>query len=160
MTTFPADEVLEAHRRYIAIRERIDAGELRWDALEEMFTDDAIFVDPHWGRIEGLENVKHFWLDSMSGLEDWSFPHEWEAVGGNWLVTGWQNRLPGRRADGSFYQVPGMSRLLYAGNGKFSYEQDLINMVHVAEVMQESGWQLNDRVRHPEKVVRSDSWGP
>ena len=33
-----------------------------------------------------------------------------------------------------------MARLLYAGDGKFSYEEDLLNMAHVNEDLRASGW--------------------
>ncbi len=161
MKTFSADEILETHRRHVNIRNRIDAGELWWDALGEFFTENATFIDPAWGRIDGLENITRFWLKSMAGLEDWSFPHEWEAIDGNYLITGWQNRLPGRRADGSYYQAPGMSRMLYAGNGKFSHEHDLLNMTHVMELIEESGWQPSGSINMPPAdLVRLCAWEP
>src|SRR4029450_9622488 len=53
---------------------------------------------------------------------------------------GWRkfwNALPGPRADGSHYQVPGLSVLEYAGDGKFSYEEDIMNMGHVRDVSAE-----------------------
>ena len=158
---FSPDEILATHRRYIEQRGKIEAGELGWEALAEFFTDDATFVDPAWGRIEGRDAIVTFLRDSMAGLEDWTFPLEWEVVDGDWLVTGWQNRLPGRRADGSYYQAPGMSRILYAGGGKFSFEQDLLNMVHVIEVIKESGWRPKTRPNKPPHApVRLCAWGP
>jgi len=161
MATFSADEILETHRRFMDVRNRIDAGEIWWDAMREFFTEDAIFVDPAWGRVDGLDTIVKFWLESMAGLEDWSFPHEWEAIDGNYIITGWQNRLPGRRADGTYYQAPGMSRLLYAGNGKFSYEHDLLNMRHVMELLEESGWQPSGSINMPPaNPVRLCAWEP
>jgi hypothetical protein len=54
-----------------------------------------------------------------------------------------------RRADGSPYQVPGITVLLYAGEGRFSREEDLLNMVHVNEVIRESGWRPGPGFRPP-----------
>jgi ketosteroid isomerase-like protein len=136
----PRDEILAAHQRYVATRGRVEAGELGWDALAGFFTDDATFIDPAWGRIEGIAAIRRFLVESMAGLEDWSFPHDWTSVDGDRVVSGWRNRLPGRRADGSFYEAPGISVLEYAGGGRFRYEQDLLNMVHVGELIRESGW--------------------
>jgi hypothetical protein len=76
----------------------------------------------------------------MAGLEGWTFPQDWQMVEGDRLVTRWQNRLPGTRPDGSFYESPGISVIRYAGGGRFSREEDLLNMVHVIELIQESGW--------------------
>jgi hypothetical protein len=43
------------------------------------------------------------------------------------------------RPDGSRYEQSGVSTLIYAGDGKFRYEEDLLNMVHVLEDMRASG---------------------
>ena len=159
MTTFSADEILATHEHYVETRNRIEAGEVGWDALADYFTDDATFVDPAWGRVDGIQAIRKFLIESMVGLDDWEFPHEWHAVDGNFIVTGWQNRLPGKRADGSFYQAPGMSRIRYAGGGKFSFEQDLLNMAHVMELIEESGWSPKDSFNMPpDKAPRLCAW--
>ena len=74
MPDYPATEILEVHAHYLAVRERIEQQELGWDALAQFFTDDASFVDPAWGRVDGIANIKTFLIESMVGLEDWSFP--------------------------------------------------------------------------------------
>lgn len=157
---YTADEILATHRRYLEHRRKIEVGELSWATLAEFFTDDATFVDPAWGRVDGIDNIVRFLAESMEGLEDWTFPLEWELVDGDCLVTGWQNRLPGRRADGSYYQAPGVSRIVYAGKGKFSFEQDLLNMQHVLELIKESGWVPKRRPNTPPRTPRRlCAWG-
>lgn len=136
----PPEEIRDAYRRYVATRDRIEAGELGWDALGEFFTEDAVFIDPAWGRIDGLPAIQKFLKESMAGLDDWSFPEAWTMVEDDRLVSFWWNRLGGRRADGSPYQAPGVSILDYAGGGKFKRELDVLNMAHVAELIRESGW--------------------
>lgn len=161
MGRFKREELLEAYEVYKRTRERIDRGELWWDQLRDHFTEDVVFVDPAWGRVDGIDEVVRFLQDSMRGLEDWTFPLEWMAVDGDYLLTGWQNRLPGRRPDGSYYQAPGMSRIRYAGDGRFDYEQDLINMVHMLEVMKESGWRPGPGFQNPPRNrVRLCAWEP
>ena len=39
--------------------------------LAEFFTDDAVYIDPAWGRIQGIDEIRAFLVDSMLGLEDW-----------------------------------------------------------------------------------------
>jgi len=156
---YSSEEILATHHRYLERRSQIEAGELGGDTWADFFTDDATFVDPAWGRIDGIDNIIRFLAESMEGLEGWTFPLEWELVDGDKLVTGWQNRLPGRRADGSYYQAPGASRIVYAGNGKFSFEQDLLNMQHVLELIQESGWQPKKPMNPPpHSPVRLCAW--
>jgi ketosteroid isomerase-like protein len=140
MTEFSEQEIRQTFDRYVATRNRIESGELPWSALAEFFTDDATFIDPAWGRVEGIAEIRKFLDESMLGLEDWSFPLEWVMVEGRRLVTMWQNRLAGRRADGSHYDAPGISVMHYAGGGKFDFEMDLLNMAHVGELIAESGW--------------------
>jgi ketosteroid isomerase-like protein len=134
-------EIREAYDRYVRQRDRAEAGEVGWHTLADFFTEDACFVDPAWGRVEGRERIRRFMVESMAGLEGWRFPREWTGVQGDRLVSLWQNRLPGRRADGSFYQAPGVSIMVYAGDGRFASEEDVLNMVHVIELIRESGWQ-------------------
>jgi ketosteroid isomerase-like protein len=155
MSTYPKQEILDTYDRYVKARDGAEAGDDGWDTLAAFFTEDATFIDPAWGRIEGIAEIRKFLADSMAGLEGWTFPREWTAVDGDLLVTGWQNRLPGQRADGSHYEARGVSMLRYAGGGKFSYEEDLLNMVHVTELIVESGWKPGPGFKlPPAKIVR------
>ena len=47
---------------------------------------------------------------------------------------------PRRADDGSAYQAPGVSILHYAGDRRFDYELDILNMTEVGEIMRDSGW--------------------
>lgn len=129
---------LESYRGYVEQRERCVSGAAPWSAIGRWFTEDAVFIDPAWGRVQGRDNIIRFLDHAMAGLEGWSFPEEWTTVDGDRVVTFWWNRLPGIRADGSFYQAPSFSVLHYAGEGLFDYELDLINMAEVGELFVES----------------------
>jgi hypothetical protein len=85
----------------------------------------------------------------MVGLDDWEFPLLGSMVEGDRLIARWTNRLPGRRPDGSCYEAPGYSLMVYAGDGRFSYEEDLLNMAHVHELIQESGWKPSGELNLP-----------
>ena len=131
-------EALDTYRRYLDTRRQIDAGEQDWNVLAAFFTDDATFVDPAWGRVEGVDAIAEFLHDSMVGLDDWDFPELWTTADGDRVISLFLNRIPG--ADGSWHDVPGVSILEYAGGGQFRAETDLINMVHIQEVLGDSGW--------------------
>ena len=133
------DEARETYRRYVETRDAIDRGELPWTALEDYFNDDAVVVDPAWGRVEGLDEIREFWVKSMTGLEDWKFPEVWTQVEGRRDVTMWMQKM-GKREDGSDWECPGISVLYYAGDGKFCYEMDLMNMEQVMEIIRDMGW--------------------
>jgi ketosteroid isomerase-like protein len=125
---------------YIALRASIEEGEATWVDLADFFTDDAVYIDPAWGRIQGIDEIRAFLVDSMRGLEDWRFPMRFAAIEGDDVVTVWSQILPGARDDGQPYRQTGVSILRYAGDGRFSYEEDLLNMVHVLEDLGASGW--------------------
>jgi hypothetical protein len=93
-----------------------------------------VFIDPAHGRVEGLEHITHFLDASMVGLEDWQFPIEFTAVNGNDVAVKWLQVLP----NGT--QQSGWSRMIYAGDGKFRYEEDQLNMAHVLEDMKSMRW--------------------
>ncbi len=138
--SFLQEEMLSAYKKLVATRTRIEQGELPWSALAEHFTNDATFIDPAWGRVKGIDAIAEFMEESMAGLEGWTFPCEFIAVDGDKVISGWQNRLPGARPDGSPYQALGISVMIYAGNDKFSMEEDILNMRHVEALIIESGW--------------------
>ncbi|MHB8439989.1 MAG: nuclear transport factor 2 family protein [Acidimicrobiales bacterium] len=138
----PRSEVTAAVGRYVDVRRRIEEGLEPDDfgALADFYTDDAVYVDAAWGRIEGKDAIAHWLEHSMVGLDDWRFPVEFAAVEGDDVVVKWTQIIPGSRPDGSLLTQSGYSRLRYAGNGKFDYEEDTYNMVHVLEDIETSGW--------------------
>jgi len=145
------DEVSKTVERYHDVRRRIEAGEEpdRFGALADFYTDDAVYIDAAWGRIEGRDAIARWLVDSMAGLDDWRFPVEFTAIEGDDVVVKWTQVIPGRRADGSECSQSGFSRLIYAGGGKFSYEEDVYNMAHVLEDIAASGWQPSQPMNLP-----------
>jgi ketosteroid isomerase-like protein len=126
----PREEVQAAVDAYVAMRDGIEAGHADWPDMAELFTDDATYID----------DIREFMAESMAGLEDWRFPIDWVAIDGDHVIVKWTQLLPGTRADGTPYANSGLSDLTYAGNGRFSRSEDFLNMLHVHEVIQESGW--------------------
>ena len=152
---YSRDEIEAVMKRYVAVRADIDAGRGAWRDLAQFFTDDAVFIDPAWGRVEGIEEMKRtVFGDAMVGFEEWKFPIEFYAIDGDNVIVKWKQILPGARDDGSPYVQSGVSTLMYAGNGKFCYEEDLLNMVHVLEDMKASKCAVPDVAmppRHPNR---------
>lgn len=145
-----ADEVAATVAEYVALRARIEGGEATWTDLGRFFTDDVVYIDPAWGRVEGIDEIRAFLDESMRGLEDWRFPIELTAINGDDVVIRWTQVLPsGKRQSG-------MSTLLYAGDRKFDYEEDLLNMVHVLEDLQADGWRPGPGFRPPPDAPNRD----
>ena len=128
-------EIEATMERYLDLRRRIDAGEEQgWTGIADYFTDDCVYIDPAWGRVEGIAEVTEFFTDSMRGLEDWEFPIEFAAIDGDNVAVKWTQVFPNGK------QQSGWTRLVYAGNGKFRYDEDMLNMAHVLEDMRTLHW--------------------
>ena len=139
---------------YVAVREQIEAGEKTWIDLAPFFTDDAVYIDPAWGRIQGIAEIREFLVDSMRGLEDWRFPIELVAIVGDDVVVKWTQVLP------SGHRQSGYSNLVYAGGGQFSYDEDLLNMAHVLEDLAASGWRPGPGFASPPTNPNRDTSKP
>ncbi|NQX88811.1 MAG: nuclear transport factor 2 family protein [Halioglobus sp.] len=143
-------EARETYNRFVKLRDKVDAGHCGWEAMADFFTEDAVYIDPAWGRQETREGIRQFFVDSMAGLTGygWSTPERWTMVDGHRLVSHWDQVL-GKRPDGAPYTVPGLSILYYAGDGLFCYSHDYLNMTYILETMQEMQWQAPEGFNLP-----------
>jgi ketosteroid isomerase-like protein len=153
-------EVRATVDRYHELRQRIEEGlePSGFGVLADFYTDDAVYVDAAWGRIEGKAAIAHWLEHSMVGLGDWKFPVEFTAIEGDDIVVKWTQCIPGAREDGSPFAQSAFSRIRYAGDGKFSYQEDAYNMVHVLEDLASSGWTPTEPMNLPPGAPDRD-WG-
>lgn len=145
-----AEELQSTLERYFAFRAEVDAGRAPWSDLIQFFATDAVFVDPAWGRIQGRDAIHEFLIDSMTGIEDWTFPVDSVHVAGDEVVIKYRQVLPDGR------QQSGCTTLQYAGDGLFDYEEDILNMVHVFEDLTASGWTPPAGMKFPPKQPDRD----
>ena len=124
---------------YLELRRAIDRGEGSWADFARFFTEDAVYVDPAWGRIEGRsEIVRLVFSDAMAGLEDWTFPIDFVLSSGNVVVMKWRQVIPVSGSDPKVQS--GVSTLVYDGGGLFNYQEDLLNMAHVLADLRAAHW--------------------
>jgi len=154
MAQHPHAEVEAAAAAYVQLREQIEAGAKTWVDLADLFTDDAIYIDPAWGRVEGIDAIRSFLVESMLGLDDWRFPIELVAITGDDVIVKWTQILP------SGARQTGYSNMVYAGDGKFSYDEDVLNMVHVNEELRAAGWRPGPEFVMPPKHPNRDATKP
>ena len=135
-------EAQETYDRFVALRDKVDVGEADWPEMADFFTEDGVYIDPAWGRQEGRETIRQFFVDSMAGLtgHGWSSSEMWTMVDGHRLVSQWDQVL-GQKPDGGEWGVPGISILYYAGDGQFCYSHDYLNMTYIGETMKAMQWQ-------------------
>ena len=157
MTDPIAQEALQTYTRFVATRDEIDQGNKPWSVLADYFTEDAAYIDPAWGRIEGRENIREFFEASMAGLtgHGWSTPENWMMAQGARLVSQWDQIL-GHRDDGTPWMVPGLSILYYAGDGLFCYSHDMLNMTHIGQTMRDMEWKPTGTFNRPPREPNRD----
>ena len=155
MSEFTDEEILAAVEHYVDVRGRIDRGDADWDEFIDLFTEDAVFVDAAWGRVEGKDGIAHLFATAMPGV-DFGFPIDFWACTGPWVMVRWRQVLPGHRPDGTKWQQPAITTLRYGGEGLFNYEEDLLNMTHAIEDIIESGWQPGAGFTPPPETVDRD----
>ena len=147
----PIDDQLQATLEdYLSVRGAIEDGKGTWTDLARFFTDDAVYIDPAWGRIQGIEEISAFLDHSMRGLEDWRFPITLTAVEGDHIIVRWDQVLP------SGHTQSGVSTIRYAGGGRFDYEEDILNMAHVLEDLKASGWRPGPGFQAPPATPNRD----
>ena len=143
-------EVRDAYQRLVALRDEAEAGRTPWARLADSFTEDAVQIDPVWGRIEGRERIRDYCVKSMAGLTGygWWSRENWTMCEGPRVVSQWDQIL-GKRDDGTHWIVPGLSILYYARDGLFCYEHQMVNVAHIQETMKAMNWQPNAALNAP-----------
>jgi hypothetical protein len=139
-------ELEEMVRRWIDAHDRATATRDWKSHLGAFYADDAEY---HWDLgpdetfvARGLRDIVEIGVGyQMEGFEDWSYPYERvvidEAKGE--VVGFWRQISPYKRRDGSFYQVAGLgcSHFRYAGNYKWSFQQDFLDLASVISALTE-----------------------
>ncbi len=137
----PSEEVDAAVARYIERREAIDRGEASWVSLADFYTEDAVFVDAAWGRVEGRAAIAELMVEAMAGLEGFTYPIDVVAIEGDHVLIAWRQVVDGLQLRGGPFQHTGVSIMRYGGDGCFSFEEDLMNVALVGTDLVDAGWE-------------------
>jgi hypothetical protein len=130
MGQWTRDELQAAHDHYSGVAAQAAASG-DWGPWADLFTEDAEYLEHHFGLFKGRAQILEWISTTMAeypNSEMKSFPHTWcicdEERG--WWVCRIENRFedPG---DGEIYQEHNITVLKYAGDMRFSYEEDAYN---------------------------------
>lgn len=124
MGDFERAEVEEAYLHFIAVG---DSGD--WNAWADLHSEDGIWVEHHLGTFTGREAIRKAIVEVMKPVPMMEFPVGWHAIDGNRVVFyPWQilPNPPGAAANDEF-KFGCVTILEYAGNGLWSYQEDLYN---------------------------------
>ena len=141
MGRFSRQEIEEAFDRYQqAALKGGTTGD--WNEWADLFTEDATYIEHLYGTMGGREAIRKWIHDTMSQpIHDQMiyFPVDWYIIDDDrgWVVYQVWNRMkdPG---DGSLHQAYNFTLLKYAGNGLWSYEEDIYNPEHFRTMIR--GW--------------------
>ena len=140
MGKFSRAELEEALRIYNAGRDRAcETGD--WSIWADLFTDDAEYIEHAYGTFQGKAAIRDWIIKVMAPFPTMTFPQDWVAFDENTnaIIFQCQNRLPHPTdPNGPPFQFPNWTRLVYAGNGKFSSEEDVYNPAHFGDMLK--GW--------------------
>lgn len=120
--TFPHEEVRAAWENFVAVG---DSGD--WEAWADLHTVDGVWVEHHLGTFQGRDAIKRAIVDVMAmAPSDMRFPVEWVAFDGDRVVYYPWQELP-HPSGGEPFRFGCVTVLQYAGDGLFSYQEDLYN---------------------------------
>ena len=131
---FDRAEVEAALRAYEkAGQEAVRTGD--WTAWSEQFTDDAIYVEHHFGVMRGREAIRAWITSTMQGqVLDLEFPVEFALIDNDLVFVYVPNRFPAPDG-GPGYQFVSATLLCYAGHGRWCYEEDIYNTAESTRVI-------------------------
>ena len=133
------EELEEAFQNYQ--RAVIEVGKTwDWSGYADHFTEDAKYVEHALGNMEGRENIREWIVSTMNtfpGSEMPVYPVEWYSIDTDkgWVIFKNVNTMkdPG---DGSVHGAPVITVLEYAGDDKWSYEEDAYNPMNFLVMLQ------------------------
>ena len=160
MHVYLESEVRAAWAKVLATREKIARGGADWSEIAEHFTEDAVYIDPVWGRYVGRHAIATFMHECMIGFDDWRFPTLWTVVKDNLVICAFWSRVPGKLPDGSFPDCFSLSIAIYSGNGQFCYENDVFNMAELGALIAEAGWAPPPGAKAPPAKLNRDQRPP
>jgi len=127
---FSRDELQAGFQHYQdTVQRAADLGD--WNLFVDLFTDDATYSEHCYGSFAGREQIRRWALRTMSAFPGNvmpSFPVAWSVLDPErgWIVCEIRNLLrdPG---DGSLHEASNYTKLHYAGDGMFRFEEDVYN---------------------------------
>ncbi len=131
-----------------------------WIAWSQLFTDDAIYHDHYYGRFQGPREIQDFLERTMSFSSHVYNPLVWYNIDGDRIVYKILNRADNPEPGGSPIEFPSLQIIQYAGDGKWSSEEDWWIKAEMKAFAKEydEACRLHDP-DHRHKVSRLD-WGP
>jgi predicted SnoaL-like aldol condensation-catalyzing enzyme len=125
---FSRQELQEALDRYSrAVDGFSESGD--WSGFADLFTEDVVYTEHSYGVFQGREAVRKWIVDVMKPFPKMRFSHEWVAFDedNDAMVVCIRNILDHPSDSSVDLWFPNWSRVVYAGDGLFSSQEDVYN---------------------------------
>ncbi len=131
---FPRAEIEAEFQKY---RERgsIAVATGNWDQWADQFTDDAHYREHHYGYFTSGTEIRAWIKSVMQPFPTMEFPVSWQLIDGNRVSALIPNVLPPPAGDDGYYGFDVNTILHYAGNGKWSFEEDVYSPAEAQDVI-------------------------
>jgi ketosteroid isomerase-like protein len=130
MTAYAREELVEAFDRFHEVQQAQD-----WSAYCDIFTEDAVYVEHALGTFDGRDAIRKWLVPVMEPLVGWEYPTLWTAFGDDFVVFGWDNVMPTPAGDDAVYHFTGVTKIDYAGHGRWSRQEDIYNNEEMKDVL-------------------------
>ena len=131
---FPREEV-EAEFFNYRSRGDLAVATGNWDQWADQFTDDAHYREHHYGCFNGQAEIRAWITSVMQPFPSMTFPTKWITIDGNRVNALIPNILPAPEGDDGYYGFDVHVILHYAGNGRWSYEEDVYSPKEAGQVV-------------------------
>jgi ketosteroid isomerase-like protein len=129
MGGFSEAEVRAAYENFVRVG---DSGD--WSAWADLHTVDGVWVEHHLGTFEGREAIRAGITSVMAQApKEMYFPVEWVVIDGTRVVYYPWQCLPDPKGGDEVYRFGCVTILEYAGDGQFSYQEDVYNPAEGSE---------------------------
>lgn len=154
MARFTRAELENALAIYNAARDAASASG-DWRIWAAIFTEDAHYIEHAYGEMRGREAICAWITGVMAPFPRMTFPQDWVVFDedNGAIVFQCQNAFPEPfDAAGRPFSFPNWTRLVYAGDGKFSSEEDIYNPSRDAPKVVKAWREAGGRFLTPEQV--------
>ena len=153
----PREEVEAAFETFI----QRGVVERDWPAWAALFTDDAEYIEHNLGTFQGQPAIHDWIVDAMTPFPNMTFSVDWHVIEGDRVAFYIWNHLPDPEGGDAFHSFPNISLIDYAGDGKWSREEDFYNPNDANRVV--GGWyKAGGSKATPENddLVAPEDWAP
>ena len=163
MGKFTREELEQAFEKYN--KARIQSQNSKdWSIWASVFTEDALYIEHAYGEFRGRKAIEDWIVGVMAPFPDMTFPQDWVAfdTDNDAVIFQCQNAMPHPTdPNGESFSFPNWSRIVYAGDGLFSSEEDVYNPTRdagpVIKAWKKAGGDFASRERVKMKFSRQDA---